>query len=210
METAIVPTKGNLMAVKRSYQLSKMGYELMDKKRNILIREMMSLIDKAKELQKNINVTFEKAYKALQQANVSHGISKEIAYTTPEEQSLTLRFRSVMGVEIPMIDVEQRKVGIPYGLVTSDSMMDEAYFCFVQVKYLCAVLAEVENSVYRLAEAIKKTQKRANALKNIIIPKYEFTIKYITDSLEEKDREEFTRLKVIKAQKLKKQAAVNE
>ena len=203
MDVAIVPTKGNLMAVKRSYQLSKMGYELMDKKRNILVREMMGLIDKAKELQKSINENFSKAYKALQTANVSHGICKEIAYTTPEERSLTLRFRSVMGVEIPMVNIEQRKVEIPYGLDTSDSMLDEAYCCFVQVKYLCAVLAEVENSVYRLAVAIKKTQKRANALKNIIIPKYEYTIKYITDSLEEKDREEFTRLKVIKNNKLK-------
>ena len=79
--------------------------------------------------------------------------------------------------------------------------MDEAYIKFDRVKRLTAELAEVENSVYRLATAVNKTQKRANALKNIIIPRYTSTVKYITDSLEEKEREDFSRLKVIKAQK---------
>lgn len=69
---------------------------------------------------------------------------------------------------------------------------------------LTAVLAEVENSVYRLADAIKKTQKRANALKNVMIPKFEATVKFITEALEEKEREEFSRLKVIKSQKAAK------
>ena len=45
---AILPTKGNLMATKRSRALASTGYELMDRKRNILIREMMGLMDAAK------------------------------------------------------------------------------------------------------------------------------------------------------------------
>lgn len=61
----------------------------------------------------------------------------------------------------------------------------------------------MENSIYRLSVAIKKTQRRANALQNIIIPRNEHIVKFITDSLEEKDREEFSRMKVIKAAKLK-------
>ena len=80
-------------------------------------------------------------------------------------------------------------------------MLDDAYSKFNEVKRLTAELAEVENSVYRLADAIKKTQKRANALKNIMIPRFEETVKFITDALEEKEREEFSRLKVIKKQK---------
>ncbi|MEE1492914.1 MAG: V-type ATP synthase subunit D, partial [Massilioclostridium sp.] len=76
-----------------------------------------------------------------------------------------------------------------------------AYICFEKAKQFTVVLAEVENSVYRLANAIKKTQRRANALKNIIIPQFEDTVKFITDALEEKEREEFSRLKVIKKNK---------
>ena len=66
---------------------------------------------------------------------------------------------------------------------------------------MTVVLAEVDNSIYRLATAIKKAQRRANALQNILIPRYENMVKYIVDSLEEKEREEFTRLKVIKRMK---------
>ena len=71
------------------------------------------------------------------------------------------------------------------------------------MKHLTAILAEVENSIYRLATAVKKTQSRANALKNIVIPKFQANAKYISDSLEEKEREEFSRMKVIKLHKNK-------
>ena len=62
-------------------------------------------------------------------------------------------------------------------------------------------MAEIENSVYRLANAIKTTQRRANALKNINSPQFEETVKFISDALEEKEREEFSRMKVIKRTK---------
>ena len=77
-------------------------------------------------------------------------------------------------------------------------MLDNAYLKFNEVKNLTAQLAEIENSVYRLANAIKKTQKRANALKNIVIPNFTETVKFITEALEEKEREDFSRMKVIK------------
>ena len=76
--------------------------------------------------------------------------------------------------------------------------MDEARIAFTKVKELTLQLSMVENSAYRLAVAIKKTQKRANALKNITIPHYVQLSKDISEALEEKEREEFTRLKVIK------------
>ena len=53
----------------------------------------------------------------------------------------------------------------------------------------------------RQAQAIVKTQRRANALKNVSIPMLETTVKVITEALEEKEREEFSRLKVIKSRK---------
>ena len=65
---------------------------------------------------------------------------------------------------------------------------------------LTAQLAEIENSVCRLADAVEKTQKRSNALNNIMIPRLEETVKFITQALDEKEREEFSRLKVIKEQ----------
>lgn len=203
MSTQVFPTKGNLMAAKRSLSLAKLGYELMDKKRNILIREMMNMLDTANEIQSKIDRIFNSAYVDLQNANVTLGIVSELAKNAPLDDGIAIKFKSVMGVEIPIVSLKEQKNGIPYGFFHSNSALDKAYISFIEVKKLCAVLAEIENGIYRLANAVKRTQKRANALKNIIIPDNEHTIKYITEALEEKDREEFTRLKVIKAQKTK-------
>lgn len=204
MSDQIVPTKGNLLAVKKSLQLSRTGFELLDRKRNILIREMMTLIGRAAKIQDKIDSTYDEAYKALQKANITLGICGELSLTVPVENSLNVAYRSVMGVEIPMVSINPKNPPVPFGLNSTNIMLDDAYKKFNEVKRLTAELAEVENSVYRLADAIKKTQKRANALKNIMIPRFESTVKIISDALEEKDREEFSRLKVIKRQKLKK------
>ena len=204
MAVQTVPTKGNLLATKKSLELSRTGFELLDRKRNILIREMMALIDRAASIQDKIDTTYAQAYKALQMANIASGICYEVSRTVPVENGLNVAFRSVMGVEIPMVSLAEHNDPIPYGLSSTNSMMDRAYERFNEVKRLTAELAEVENSVYRLADAIKKTQKRANALKNIMIPRFEETVKFITDALDEKDREEFSRLKVIKKQKTAK------
>ena len=206
MAVQAVPTKGNLMTFKKSLSLARTGYELLDKKRNILVREMMTLIDRASEIQDKIDITYSKAYLALQKANITLGYIDDLARTVPVDDSLKLSYRSVMGVEIPIVTIDEtmEEKGIFYGLGSTDANFDEAYMCFREVKILTADLAEVENSVYRLADAIKKTQKRANALKNIMIPRFEETVKFISDALEEKDREEFSRLKVIKAQKQNK------
>lgn len=202
MAAQAVPTKGNLMAYKKSLTLAKTGYELLDKKRNILVREMMTLIDRAAEIQNKIDATYSKAYLALQRANITMGFIDDIAKSVPEEDSLKLSYRSVMGVEIPIVTLDKKEEPeLLYGLSSTNADFDEAYASFKEVKELTAELAEVENSVYRLADAIKKTQKRANALKNIMIPRFEEGVKFISDALEEKDREEFSRLKVIKAQK---------
>lgn len=203
MGNQIVPTKGNLLATKKSLELSRTGFELLDRKRNILIREMMALIGRAAKIQDNIDITYEKAYKALQRANITLGICNELSRTVPIDNGLNVAYRSVMGVEIPMVSLTTESNSIPFGLTETNNTLDDAYLQFNEVKRLTAELAEVENSVYRLADAIKKTQKRANALKNIMIPRFEATVKGITDALEEKDREEFSRLKVIKRQKSK-------
>lgn len=201
MANNVVPTKGNLISTKKSLELASVGYDLLDRKRNILIREMMSLIDRASSIQEEIDTIYSRAYLALQKANILTGRCDALAQTVPVDNGLTVDYRSVMGVELPTVSLEEDSLELPFGLYSSQSALDEAYIEFREVKRLTAVLAEVENSAYRLADAIKRTQKRANALKNIVIPRFTDTVKTITESLDEKEREEFSRLKVIKAQK---------
>ncbi|MBP3923428.1 MAG: V-type ATP synthase subunit D [Ruminiclostridium sp.] len=205
MAEQVFPTKGNLIKTKRSLHQAKQGYELMDRKRNVLIREMVALIDKSKLVRDNIEQTYEKAYLALQKANMTLGSISTLMQFVPEETELKLSFRSVMGVELPTVTLPERKLVPQYDVAMTNSYLDYAVICFNETKYMTVALAEIENSIYRLAVAIKKTQKRANALKNIIIPKYESQLSFITNSLEEKEREEFSRQKVIKSTKIKKE-----
>lgn len=197
-----VPTKGNLMNIKKSLSLARMGFDLLDRKRNILIRELLSLVDTAKSLRQQISSTYGRAYFALQRANITLGFIEEVGRGIPVEDGLEIHYRSVMGVELPIVVLDApQEPEFCYGFVGTNSQLDNAYLQFHKVKLMTAQLAEIENSIYRLATAIKKTQSRANALKNIIIPEFELTTKYISDALEEKEREEFARLKVIKAKK---------
>lgn len=203
MDPNTFPTKGNLILAKNSLALSKQGFELMDKKRNILIREMMELIDQAKEIQTQIDTTFRYAYSALQRANMEIGIAfvEQIAYTVPIENSIRIKTRSVMGTEIPLVEYAPENNRPTYAYYSTKMSLDEAKAAFEKVKELSIRLSMIENAAIRLATNIKKTQKRANALKNITIPKFEALTKDIQNALEEKEREEFTRLKVIKRMK---------
>lgn len=198
MAEQVFPTKGNLIKIKKSLELARTGFDLLDRKRNILVRETMALIDTAKEIQSLINTTYAKAYEALQAANVTLGLVDEIAAGIPVENGVSISYRSVMGVEIPSVTLDANPRKNYFGYQRTSMQLDEAYARFDDVKRLTARLAEIENSVYRLAQGIRKTQKRANALKNIIIPRFDGQVKFISDALEEKEREEFSRLKVIK------------
>ena len=202
MATQIAATKGNLIQRKKALALASNGYELMDRKRNILIGEMMRLVGEVKKLRDEITDAYSTGYFLLQQANISTGVISRIASEVPVEKGIQLTYRSVMGVEIPdIIYKPKEKYELVYGIEESNSLIDDAYIQFQKIKDLTMVLAEIDNSVSRLATAISKTQKRANALKNVVIPRYESEIKMISDSLDEKEREEFSRMKVIKAQK---------
>lgn len=200
MDPNTFPTKGNLILAKNSLELSRQGFELMDKKRNILIRELMELIAEATDIQEEIDTTFTNAYRALQKANIQMGIHEveQISLGVPVEDSIRIKRRSVMGTEIPKVEYDKKEQKPAYSFYHTKMSLDEACQQFEKVKELTIRLAEVENSAYRLAYNIKKTQKRANALSNITIPKYERLTKEIQEYLEEKEREEFTRLKVIK------------
>lgn len=196
----MTPTKANLIKAKNSLAFSKKGYELLDRKRTVLIREMMTLIDKANELEQIIDTSFAEAYEALKLANITMGTEnmEEISLSVEKEQDYDIIFKSVMGVETPIIKASDNKLTTEYGFFRTNPAFDKAVLRFNDIRKVIYDLAEIENSVFKLAMEIKKTQKRANALEKIQIPRYEKTIKYIDEVLEEKEREDFFRLKRVK------------
>ena len=206
MAQQIFPTKANLMNTKKSLELAKLGYDLMDRKRNILVREMMRLIDEAKDVQQQIGEVYAGAYDALKKASLNLGDCSRFAGAIPVDDSVSLDYRSVMGVEVPTLEIHPRETDVrDFGFLATNSDFDEACRRFNEVKTLTVRLAQIENSVYRLADAVKKTQKRSNALNNIMIPRLRETVKFITEALDEKEREDFSRLKVTKRTKEKKE-----
>lgn len=202
MPETLTPTKANLILVKKNLELAKRGFELLDRKRTVLIREMMRLIDEAAILQRDIGDTFSKAYYGLQMANVTMGIDNMLENHSTSETSFSMQNRSVMGVDLPTTSITQTTPTPFYGFWDSNAYVDETFVGFNHVKELAVRLAGTENSVYRLAVAIKKTQRRANMLQNVMVPRYTAAVHFMAAVLEEHEREEFTRLKVIKKNKI--------
>lgn len=201
MAVLVAPTKSNLIKAKASLELSNKGFELLDKKRNVLIKEMMGLVDRAKEIQSQIYDKLEEAYDHLQYANVTSGIKnvENIAHSIPKDEDYEILLKSVMGVDVPIIKYDKKPLTPSYGFHNTNPALDAAVVCFREVRYLIYELAEVDNSIFKLAKEVQKTQKRTNALQHIQIPRYKEQVKYIQESLEEKEREDFFRLKRVKS-----------
>jgi V/A-type H+-transporting ATPase subunit D len=200
MAEQVAPTKSNLMKARASLSLSQSGYELLDKKRNVLIKEMLDMVDRAKSIQEEIYSVISEAYRALQTANITMGIKnlEDMAYGVSNDESFEVLLKSVMGVDIPVMKYRKREIVPSYGLINTNISLDTARQKFDEVRYRIYDLAEVENSIFKLAKEIEKTNKRTNALEHIQIPKYKEQVKYIQEVLEEKEREDFFRLKKVK------------
>ena len=194
----LAATRGNLVRLKHSLDMAQSGHDLLDQKRQVLMKELVRFIDSAKTIQSEVESTFRDAYKALEKANISIGIDtvEDISESVPLTTDITVRLHSVMGVEIPDIDPIDVKTVPSYSFHGSTGAMDAAYAQFRKVISLLTRLAEVETSVYRLAVQIRKTHRRVNALEKIVIPSNKAEIRFISDVLEESERDDFIRMKL--------------
>ena len=153
------------------------------------------------ETRQQLNITYKRAYQALQDANITLGIVSEIAKAIPLDQNLQITYRSLMGVDLPVILYERPNIRLSYGLRATNSKFDYAYKTFQDARDLTIELARLESTLYRLANAIRQTKKRHNALKNVVLPNLKNDIHWIKERLEAEDQEEFIRLKTIKRKK---------
>ena len=168
MDPREFPTKGNLMLAKNSLALANQGYELMDKKRNILLKELMGLIDEAKGIQEEIDSTFTQAYACLQRANIEIGISRvqEFAFTVPIEDSIRIQTRSIMGTEIPHIKYDEKQNDLTYSLGDTGESLDIAREAFRKVKNLTIKLAEVDTETCQCSEEHHHTDVHESGLQH--------------------------------------------
>lgn len=200
MDTSTLPTKNNLMKIKGKLKLSSQGQELLEKKKIILEMEKEKHKKNLQEKRENLEKLFNEGINKIKIASIDIGLEelKDISEEVDFKQKIDIKYKTVMGVEIPSIIYEKQNKKTMIGLYNTNIQLDEAIEIFTKIKIEIIELAEIENTILRINKAIEKVKKRSNALKDIIIPEEKQQIKTIESILEEREREEFSRLKVIK------------
>ena len=198
-----LPTKNNLIKLKSFINQSKEGKKLLEQKKLILQREMDKYIKERKELKKRGENLLKEAFESLKDANVDIGIERvaDIANGIEKDDSLDIKYISVMGVEIPSVVIGEKEQKINFGLYETTVAMDEAIVKFQEVKEYLVNFAQIETTITRLKASIEKVERRINALEQVIIPRDEKIAKKISDILDETEMEEFARLRIVKKDK---------
>jgi V/A-type H+-transporting ATPase subunit D len=196
----IPPTRSNLLRMKQELEFAREGYQILDRKREVLITELMHVAHDGEVLQKQIWELLADAYNILELAMLTMGQEhvEWAALAVNKTIDVQLKLRGVMGVSIPMVKAQSGPPEIPYSPGDTTAKLDEAGVAFNKVLSLIPELAELETSIWRLAVELRKTQRRVNALQNIFIPNYKETVLFIQSELEEREREETFRLKRLK------------
>ncbi len=203
MIEGINPTRMELLKLKDREKLAVKGHSLLKEKRNALIMEFFNILERVKGSREGVEATLQEAYKDLSDAQMVMGdlaVTKS-AMSVKESVNVEIESRSVMGVVVPLIESEigqKNMVQRGYGFLETSVKLDEAASKFEESIKLIIELAEIEKTIMLLAIEIESTKRRVNALEHIIIPKLKNTVKYIEMRLEEMERENFVRLKMIK------------
>ena len=197
----IPPTRSSLLRTRESLEMAREGYDILDKKRQVLSTELIHVAHDAEGLETELQELLAAAYHALELAKMTMGREhiEWAALAVNKTVEVMVRPRSVMGVVIPTIEAYGEPPEIPYGLGDTTVALDEAAARFREVLDKIPRLCETMTTVWRLARELQKTQRRVNALQYIFIPEYEATVVYIESALEEREREETFRLKRLKS-----------
>ena len=197
----IPATKSNLLRLSDELTFAREGRDLLDEKREILIMEIMGTLEDAHRKRLAMEKELAEAYKAFAIAKVLLGADniRRAALGIQAEATVNIHDRSVMGVVVPVVQVKWNKSNKPrYGFAGTTYALDKAAKVFSACLEKLVELAEIETTLWRLATELKKTQRRFNALDNILIPQYSETVKYIEYTLEEQEREILFQLKRVK------------
>ncbi len=200
MKLNIAPTKSNLLAMKEQLAVSTNGYELLEEKREILVRELMHLVEQVKLLEKDIEKVTEKAYPSLRRMLMLDGADQieRISHAVHYDFEMTEKKVTVGGMSFSSIDVNMPKKELFYSFNGTYANTDTVINRFFELLSLLTQMASIRTIVWRLAEEVKKTQRRVNALDKMIIPQTTETKAYIESVLEERERDNTFVLKALK------------
>ena len=196
----IPPTRSNLIRVRQELEFAREGFEILDRKREVLTTELIRMAHDAETMQTEMKKLQADAYRRLAKAQLTMGREhiEWAALAAHKSVDVQLKFRGIMGVAIPMVEASGEPPEMLYSLADTSAMLDEATNAFREVLKRIPELSHLVTSVFRLANELRKTQRRVNALQHIFIPEYEETVAFIVSTLEEREREDTFRLKRLK------------
>ncbi len=203
----VAPTKSSLIKLKDELKFARLGYELLDQKRNILILELLNLVDQAVDYQERVEKALAEAFVALKRAGIDMGKLKvvQISRAINIEASLSIKQRRVMGVQLPVVETEFIHHKPYYSPTDTSFWVDGALQEFRKTLEMMGRLAELKVSIMRLAMEVKKTIRKVNALEKIAIPDLTETVDYVRNRLEENERDMFVLMKMVKDRLTKKE-----
>jgi V/A-type H+/Na+-transporting ATPase subunit D len=196
----MAPTKTNLLKLKDELKFARLGYDLLDQKRNILILELLNLVDQASDYQARVEKALADAYDALKNAALEMGTLElvQLSRSVHIEADISLKQRRVMGVSLPVVETEFTEHPPYYSPTGTSFWADGALREFRNALEMMGRLAELKVSIMRLASEVKKTIRKVNALEKIAIPDLKETVAFIGNRLEENERDMFVLMKMVK------------
>jgi V/A-type H+/Na+-transporting ATPase subunit D len=199
----VVATKIELIKIRRSMQISKMVHKILDDKREVLLKKIDEMIDEANKARADIWDPLDDIYKAIFHAYLSLGTAtiQSLSSSTPPSINVDVHIKRIVDVKIPTLEISSKKEvqDLTYGFADTNSSVDQATKLIKNILPGICKAAEYENAIFSLAKELEKTQKLINALEYVIIPQYQDALSFIKSTLEEREREEFVRLKKVKA-----------
>lgn len=201
------PTKSVLLALRRQLVTLLHGHDLLERKRDLLTRLVRRRLRAYQALRVSASRALQEAYHWLTIAHLRMGGTQLRQAVLGLAPSLSVQIlpRSSIGVEYPTVSVQSLPLQ-PVGLMWTDASFDEARQRMTGLAALLAQLGEAETALWRLLAEQRKTQKRVNALKYNVIPRYRSTIRYVESLLSEEERNALFQLKVLRGA----QAAIDE
>ena len=197
----IPPTKSALLALKQQVAFLEGGHTLLERKKELLTRLVYERLDQYRRLRRQARDAVEQAYRWLSITHMRMGSRKlgQVALGLPLGLEVNILPRSSLGVQYPAVTAKERPMQ-PIGFTGTDSSLDETRRRIASMAVLLARLGEAETALWRLLDEQRKTQKRVNALRYNVIPKYRNTIRFIESSLEEEERNTLFQIKVLREQ----------
>jgi V/A-type H+-transporting ATPase subunit D len=198
----VIATKIELIKIRRSMQISKMVHKILDDKREVLLKKIDEMIDEANKAREDIWDPLDDIYKAIFQSYLTLGNSviQSLASSTPPSIAVDVHIKRIVDVKIPSLEIstKNKSPNLTYGFSDTNSSLDQATKLIRDILPGICKAAEYENAIFSLAKELEKTQKLINALEYVIIPQYQNALTFIKSTLEEREREEFVRLKKVK------------